>query len=328
VAPEAAAALRERLGQLGTVAHLEIDRVQQPEGGVGPPRDGRVKHGDTVFLISLYNLANVAPRETAALQLAVPNVPAAYRTLQGVVAKMGGRVLKAQLDEQDRQNVKGLLDFEVRRSDDTALQAALAAAGEVLSRSVVRSPEGDNVTDTKVLFKTTLIGLAGIPPRETTVLGIEVADVDAAADVLAAQVAQAHGRTVEAQLAHERSGRVTGRLVYDVPLSAAPALVDKLKTAGAVRVQQATRNLQAPEGNLAVARLDVTLSNAELIVPKDDGLWPQVRKGLSFSVTALSVSASWLIVGLCVLLPWGLIGYGGYRLLRRLGRPADRSPGV
>jgi hypothetical protein len=323
VAPEAAGTLRDRLKQLGTTARLEIDRVQRPEQGASLPRDGRVKRGDTLLLVSLYNLVNVAPRETATVQLAVPDVPAGYQALREAVARAKGRVLTAQLDEQDRRNVKGRLDFEVRRGEEGAVREALAAAGEVLSRSVVRAAEGENVTDAKVLFRTTLVNLAAVPPRETTTLGVEVADVDAAAELFAVQVAQAGGRTVEAQLAHERSGRVTGRLIYDVPLAAAPALAEKVKAAGTVRVQQASRNLQAPEGKLAVARLDVTLSNAELIVPRDDGLWPQVRKGLSFSVTALSVSASWLIVGLCVVLPWGLIGYGGYRLVRRLGRPAE-----
>ena len=66
----------------------------------------------------------------------------------------------------------------------------------------------------------------------------------------------------------------------------------------------------------------MTLSNADLIVPRDDGLWPQVRKGLSYSVTVLSLSVTWLIFGLCVLLPWAVVGYGGYRLVRRLFRRA------
>ena len=111
-------------------------------------------------------------------------------------------------------------------------------------------------------------------------------------------------------------------------ISAAP------RKTGTVRVQQTARNPQAADGKLALARIDVTLSNAELIVPRDDGLWPQVRKGLSYSMTVLSWSVTWLIFGLCVLLPWALVGYGGYRLVRRLSRtpapvpatPAPASP--
>jgi hypothetical protein len=330
VAPDAAGPLRDRLKQLGNMVRLEINRVQQAEGGtMPPPRDAKVRRGDTRFEVSLYNLAKVAPRETATVQAAVTDVPAGYRTLREAVERAKGRIVTAELNEQDRQNVTAQLDFEVRRAEEPAIQAALAAAGEMLSRSVNRAPESQNVTDAKVLFKTTLISAASIKPRDTVTLGIEVTDVDATRALFAAQVAEVHGRTVDEQVGHERSGRVTGRLIYDVPLSAAPGLVEQFKKAGTVRMQQATRNPQAADGKMALARLDVTLSNAELIVPKDEGVWPQVRKGLSYSMYFLSLSVTWLIFGLCVVLPWALVGYGGYRVVRRLSRtpqPAAPAP--
>src|SRR5262249_9184433 len=68
VAPEAAGRLRDRLNQLGTVARLDIDRLQQTEGGTGKPEEGaRSKRKDTQFQLSLYNIANIAPRETVHL---------------------------------------------------------------------------------------------------------------------------------------------------------------------------------------------------------------------------------------------------------------------
>ncbi len=327
VAPEAAGPLRDRLKQLGNMVRLEINRVQQAEGGtMPPPRDAKVRRGDTRFEVSLYNLAKVAPRETATVQAAVTDVPAGYRTLREAVERARGRIVTAELNEQDRENVTAQLDFEVRRAEEPAIQAALAAVGEVLSRSVSRAPESQNATDAKMLFKTTLISAASIKPRETTTLGIEVADVDATRALFAAQVAEVHGRTVDEQVGHERSGRVTGRLIYDVPLSTAAGLVEHFKSAGTVRMQQASRNPQAADGKLALARIDVTLSNAELIVPKDEGVWPQVRKGLAYSMYFLSLSVTWLIFGLCVVLPWALVGYGGYRVVRRLSRTPPPAP--
>jgi hypothetical protein len=71
----------------------------------------------------------------------------------------------------------------------------------------------------------------------------------------------------------------------------------------------------------------VTLSNTDLIVPKDDGVWPQVRRGLTVSVSVLLMSVTWVVFGLCVVLPWALVGYGGYRLMRRLFRPAPVPTG-
>ena len=325
VAPEAAGPIRDRLRQLGRVARLEIDRVQTPEAGT-VQKDAKVRRGDTLFLVQFYNLANIAPRETDTLQVALTDVPAGYQTLQDAVSRARGRVLAARLDEQDRQNVTAQFDFEVRRAEEGTVRAALGGAGEVVSRQVARAPEADAVTDAKVLFRVTLVGAARLKPRELTVLAVEVPDVDATAAVFGAQVAEVKGRPVDVQVAHERSGRVTGRLMYDVPLASASGLVERFKAAGTVRVLQTSRDPLAPDGKYALARLDVTLSNSELIVPADDGLWSQVRKGLSYSVSVLLVSVTWVIFGLCVVVPWVLVGYGAYRLGRRMFRTPPAAP--
>jgi hypothetical protein len=130
-------------------------------------------------------------------------------------------------------------------------------------------------------------------------------------------------------MGQEKSGRVTARIVYDVPLTAASGLVERFKASGHVRVQRVEQNTQAPEGKLAVARLDVTLSNGELLVPQEEGLGKNVRGGLAFSLRALSVSAGWLIVAILFVLPWVLLVWAVLWLVRRLwgsGRPAAAPP--
>jgi anti-sigma factor RsiW len=328
VAPEQAGPMRDRLRQLGRQARLEIDRVQQPEGGT-PPRDAKVKRGDTIFSVQIYNLTNVNARESVTVQVAAADVTAAYQALQDAVSKAKGRVRTAQLDENDRQNITGRLDFDVRREDEGTVQAALNAAGETVTRNVIRAAEGENVTDSKVFFRLTLSSAARLSPRETAKLAIEVPDVDATAAVIGAQVSQAKGRTVDAKVSHERSGRVAAQLIYDVPLSEASGLVERIKALGAVRMQESARDPQAPEGKFAIARINVTLGNADLIVPRDDGLWPQIRKGLAVSIQFLLLSLTWVIFGLCVVLPWALVGYGVYRIGRRFFRspqPAAAAP--
>ena len=78
-----------------------------------------------------------------------------------------------------------------------------------------------------------------------------------------------------------------------------------------------------PDSALALARLEFTLSNQELIVPSDEGPWTQLRKGLSNSLVAIFWSLSWLIFGVLVLLPWALIIYAIYRIVLRLRRKPD-----
>ena len=327
VAPDAGGPLRDRLRQLGRVARLEIDRTQQAVGGT-LPTDARVKRGDTTFLVQLYNLANVAPRETAVLQVAVPDVPAAYQALRNAVAKAGGRVLAAQLAEQDPQNVTALLDFEVRRSEEPAVRAALDAAGEVLSRQVARAPEGDAVTDAKVHYKLSLTAANHLKPRETTTLTVDVADVDQAAALASAQAAEANARRVDARSSRDPAGPATTRLVYEVPLAAAAGFVERLKAAGAARAQQTVHNPQAPAGRFATARVDVTLKAHDRIVADDAGLWPPVRKGLAHSAAVLLTSVTWLVFGLCVALPWAVLAYAAVRVARWMTRRTPPAAGA
>lgn len=327
VEPDKAGPIRDRLQQLGNVVRLEVDRLQKVEGkGTMPAEQGKVKRGPTQFLVSLYNLANIAPRETQVVKVAATDVPAAYAGLRAAVEKASGRVVHAQLNEQDQRNVSAQLYFDVKRPEDAALQSTLGELGEILSRQVSRAPQGENVTDAKVLFRVDLVGIANIPPRETVTLALETTDVQDKLAVLAAQFKEAGGKTLDTQYTQVRSGQVTARVVVEVPLAAAGALTDKLRASGKVRVQNVTRDPQAPEGKLARARLDLTLSETESLVPRDQGVASQVRSGLAFSLRGLTWSLSWLIVGLLFLLPWVLVLWVVVRLLRRLWKPTRSEP--
>jgi hypothetical protein len=97
--------------------------------------------------------------------------------------------------------------------------------------------------------------------------------------------------------------------------------VEHFRKAGKVQVSQSKNDPQVADGKYATARLEITLTNIEGIVPDDDGVWAQVRKGLSVSVSALLKSVEFVVFGLCVVLPWALIGFGGYRMVRRAVKP-------
>jgi hypothetical protein len=326
VAPESAGPLRDRLRQLGNVARLEADRLQQTEGGTGRPQDGKTKQNDTQFFVSLFNLATFTPRETISVQLAVKDVAGGYRALQEAVSRIKGKLVNFDFDERDKQNITAQLDFDIRRADEATMNPELSKIGDVFSRKVVRTPDKDDVLDSKLRMLVSLVSQSRIPPRETVILGIEVANVDRTAEHLAAFVTESGGRIAESNIAHERNGRVTAKLVYDVPLSSATGLVQKFGAEGAVRVQKSSRNEQVPDSALSIARIDVTLSNTDLIVPSDEGLWPQVRRGLSTSVTALSWSLTVVIIGVCFVLPWVIVIYTTYRIVLRFRRGRAASP--
>jgi hypothetical protein len=307
VAPDKADLIRDRLRQLGHMARLEIDRVQQTEGGAKAPADAKVQRGETKFFVSLYNLFNMSPRENIAVTAAVVDVPAAYAGLRVYLAKSQGRVANAYLREPDRQNVMATLEFDIVRGAEAGIQKMLSENGEILSRYVTRAAAGENVTDAKVHYRIDLIQADNIPPRETIKLVLEVADVDAALAVFNAQVKEKQGRSQAPMTTQESNGQVTANAAYLVPLAAAPGLVESIKRMGVVRINQSTPNLKTHEGKLALARLEVTFTNSQLLVPRDESLWSQVRKGLSVSLRGLSASVSALIVGVLFILPWLLL---------------------
>ena len=160
----------------------------------------------------------------------------------------------------------------MNRGDAKALEAALAGAGETLTRQVTRAAEAANVTDAKVHAVIDLMPAAAIAPRETTTLVVEVPDVDATLKSFVAQATEAQGRMLEPpQTSHERNGQVTGRVVIDMPWKATATLVEKFKNAGKVRVDRVSPDPGAPEGKLAIGRIVVLLSNTPLLVPDDQG---------------------------------------------------------
>jgi hypothetical protein len=277
---------------------------------------------DSKVLFKVEFAANVQPRETVTLRIAATDVAAAHRAVSEAVEKAKGRVVNTDLKEQDRKNVTGQLDFDVRRTEEGIVQTALTDTGAVLSRHVARASAGENLTDTRVLFRVEFVPASAIEPREVYTLAVEVTDVEKEVSVLSAQVKELQGRPIKGPLtAQERSGRVTAHVVYDVPLDKAALVLDKVKSAGQVRVSHVSPNPQAPEGKLAIARIDVTLANIEVLVPRDDGLLPQIRSGLSISLRGLFASVTWLIVGLLFVLPWVLVIFAVIWVARRMARP-------
>ncbi len=284
------------------------------------PESPNLTDAKVLYQVTLFDVDVVQPRETLIVKIAAVDVPAAFEKLRAAVAGAKGRLLTAQINEQDRRNITAHLDITMNRGDAKILEAALAGAGETLTRQAYRAPETANVTDAKVHAVIDLMPAAAIAPRETTTLAMEVSDVAATLKAFNAQVAEAKGRTVETQIGKELNGQVSARVIFDVPLTAATDLAKKFENAGQVRVDRVTRDPSAPEGKLAIGRLLVKLSNTPLLVPDDQSLWSQLRGGLAFSLRGLTISAGWLIIGLLFVLPWVLVLYAAVWLAKRIWR--------
>src|SRR5262249_40943836 len=110
VSPTSAPEVRGKLKLLGNVTHQDAERLSQAEGGAASS-DIKSRQNDVQFHVTMYNVANIQPRDAYILQVASNNVVTDYHKLQDAVALAKGQIRVGQLNEQDKLNVCAQFDF-------------------------------------------------------------------------------------------------------------------------------------------------------------------------------------------------------------------------
>ncbi|HWP41213.1 MAG TPA: DUF4349 domain-containing protein, partial [Tepidisphaeraceae bacterium] len=159
-----------------------------------------------------------------------------------------------------------------------------------------------------------------VPPRETRSISVQTSDVESAVQSINSAIGTTGGRVLESSMSQDAGGRTVARLVLEVPLGKADQLVDVAKQSGKVRTAESSKNAQIPDGPLARARLNLTLGSGESIVPAERGFWQSIREGLATSVQGLLWSLQLIVIGLCLVGPWALLVWGGWRFAARTRR--------
>ncbi len=222
------------------------------------------------------------------MRIATADVKASFDKLREAVVKAKGHSLTADLDGKDPLNIHAQLDFDLRRniragsvndgpvragsvSDGPVIDipAELDRAGELLSRQVNRVPEGDNVTDAKVLYRVTLLDLDSVQPRETIVVRIAAGNVKAAYHKLHQALARTKTRIINTNLDEQDRNHVNARIDFSFNRTDEAQLDAALKDAGEPLQRQVTR---LPAGaNVTDAKLLVrlTLVETESLQPRE-----------------------------------------------------------
>jgi glycine cleavage system regulatory protein len=276
--------------------------------------------------VRLVGMEQLAPRETHSLGVAAKEVPAAYQALLAAVADAGGRVINSELNEKDRRSVTGMLAVEFLRADADKIDKALSAAGAVYTRSVTRSPDVQNTVDSKLRMNVQIVNVAQLPPRETGKLGVIVSDVAAAAQQAADAAVALGGRVTESRVSSDAAGQNTGTVVVDLPLRSAGQLRSAVAGLGERRVDETAINPASPDNEIGRARFEITLQSRDQIVGRDDGIAATLRRALQTSAKGLLVSLQVLVVGLLFVVPWAMLVYLGYRLVRRSRTRGEAGP--
>jgi hypothetical protein len=269
VAPAAANTVRDKLRKLGIVTHQDTQRQQESVGGTSAAAEVKSRQNDVQFNVTLYNIANIQPRESYHLKIAVQDVTPDYRKLQEAVLRADGQVRAAQLSEQDRLNVSATFDFDVPTAQREAIDKLLAQLGDVLSRSTQRVAPSETATERKVGYRLTLHSVTSIPARETHTLQAVTFDVVDGYRKLREAVDQAKGHVRGGQLNEQDKLNITATFDFDVPADQREVIEKLLDEIGDVYSRNTAR--MAPNEIASDRKIGykVTLRNAASMPPRE-----------------------------------------------------------
>jgi hypothetical protein len=292
------------------------------------PDTANVTEAKRGIRLRLVSLAAVPARETQTLQFAAANVPAAFNDILNAAKSADARVYQSDLSEQNPREITAAISIEVPRSAETSVNAAIAKAGQVLTRTINRSPDLEKTVDTKVRLTLSLISADHLPPRQTTTEQIQVADVGRASDDLVAAATSAGGRQIGTGGSEQSdTNRDTAHVVVEVPLNKLGPILDQLERSGARRSKQVSFDSTVPDSPLARARIDVTFSNSPISLGGEETTWDAIRNGLAVSGRGLRWSLQLLVIGFCFVAPWVLVLWVIWRAVRRSRlRPVTTPP--
>jgi hypothetical protein len=277
------------------------------------------------FAVQIASTATAAAREAETMTLASPDVPTSFRALLNTAQTLGLRVAESQLTQTDPQNVSGMMTIELKRDQQAEFEKALDAQGQLINRNVTRSTDTENTLDTKLRWQIALIDAQRIAPRQSTSMTVETRDVEQSLAQATATTEGAGGRVSDSGVQKDPSGASMAKARIDVPLDKAAGLIDALRQQGKVRQIQSSTNMQAPDGKLARAQIELTFTSGDQIVSADNGLWATIRNGLATSVSGLLWSLQLIIIGLCLVAPWALLIWAGWKLIRRKKQTAPAT---
>ncbi len=265
----------DRLKQLGKMARLDVQRKQTTADNAATAPGGapvRVEKRDTRLNLSLYNLANVAPRQTTTLNIAADDVEAAYREILARVTKAGGRVITSNLARNKPEATTGTISFEVPSAEADAVKADVQAGAETMKLAVNDNPDVQNSTAAKRGFSITLASTASIAPRESATLQVAAVDVVAARDKIlqAAGSTGTSSRVLATQLNANDSQNVNATIELDVRRGEALVKVEKAIADAGQTISRVVQRSTDTENTLdSKVHFSLALGPAEKLPPRE-----------------------------------------------------------
>jgi Domain of unknown function (DUF4349)/Putative zinc-finger len=248
------------LAKLGDIFSRSTNRIPPTE--VATERKAGYK-------LTLRNLANIQPRETFTLQIAVPDVPAVYNSLQNEVAKAKGQIRASVLNEQDKFNFNAQLDFDLPTGERKTIDDMIAKLGDVVSRTTGRVAPGELSTERKAGYRLTLKSVTSIPPRDTLTLQLVSLDVPDAYRKLQDLVAQLKGHVRQGNLNEQDKHNISARFDFDVATAERESIEKALGEIGDISSRDSNRLAPNEVASDRKVGYRLTILNAAAIEPRE-----------------------------------------------------------
>lgn len=241
----------DQLKKLGLVSDFQENQRQHTEGGTGKAPSLKPKQNDVCFEITMHNTANIRPRLSADLKIATTDVPGAYAKLLAAITKAKGQVRDAKLNEQDKLNIHGLIDFNVPTSEKAAIDKLLEEIGPTLERINVQAPLSELSTERKFGYTIVLRDFASIPPKQAVIDVIAANDVPGAYTKLQDAIAKAKGQITAANLNEKDKLNIFAKIEFTVPSEEKKAIEKLLEEIGTLLSRD---KFEAPLNQLSTAK--------------------------------------------------------------------------
>jgi len=292
----------------------EVTRLQQTDN----PDQQNTTLAKRGITMEITPLATAVPRNTLALQIAAKDVSKAYQSLLQLSQNKALLISESNLEDNDKEKQTGRLTVDLPNSAVEAFEAELRLSGDTLRRNVTRLNDQQGLVESKTRYTLTLLPADRLPPRKLTNMTIHAAtSADGAGNDFQLFARQVGGRVIDASVARDAHGGNSARVSVDVPLDKSADALAWLIKAGETISQTTNQSPEAPDGPLARARFVVTFAVGEGLVGADQGIWASIQRGLSTSLKGLAWSVQLIVIGLCLVLPWAVIGWAAMKVVKR-----------
>ncbi len=258
------------------------------------------------------------PREAVKVRVASQDVAGNYRKLREEVVKGRGQILKGELMEQDALRPEGRLEFDVPASQRETIDRLLADMGDTVAREIVPVAVAANeaTTDQYLRYQLSLVKYAALPREKVNVEVVDVADVKLAVAELTKLATDSKGDILAATVASE-NGVVSARFQVLVPMTASAEMSRRIQGLGEVKKSGSEPDPHAPNSDKAQASFDVVLIGTSFVSRKHS-LGAQVRNSFYLIFLFLTWILVFILLCLCVLLPWAVLIWATVKIVRKL----------